>query len=95
MLSTAQPREEITVTMPNGNETKGTSWETTPLAIAKGISKSLVERTVIAQVDGELWDLTRPLEKSCKLELLDFDHTEGTRRLLSFRKLLEPALIPV
>ncbi|KAM3444526.1 hypothetical protein NHJ13734_001340 [Beauveria thailandica] len=75
----AKPREEITVTMPNGNETKGTSWETTPLAIAKGISKSLVERTVIAQVDGELWDLTRPLEKSCKLELLDFDHTEGKK----------------
>ncbi|OAA65003.1 threonine-tRNA ligase [Cordyceps fumosorosea ARSEF 2679] len=75
----AQPREEITITMPNGNETKGTSWETTPLAIAKGISKSLVERTVIAQVDGELWDLTRPLEKSCKLELLDFEHTEGKK----------------
>lgn len=28
-------------------------------------------------VDGELWDLTRPLEKSCKLELLDFEHPEG------------------
>ena len=28
-------------------------------------------------VDGELWDLTRPLEKSCKLELIDFEHTEG------------------
>lgn len=45
--------------------------------IAKDISKSLSERLVIAKVDGELWDLERPLEKSCKLELLDFEHPEG------------------
>ncbi|KAF5674985.1 threonyl-tRNA synthetase [Fusarium heterosporum] len=74
-----KPREEITISLPNGKEEKGTSWETTPGAIAKGISKSLFERTVISRVDGELWDLTRPLEKSCKLELLDFDHTEGKK----------------
>lgn len=73
----AKPREEITITLPNGKEEKGTSWETTPGGIAKAISKSLLERTVISTVDGELWDLTRPLEKSCKLEFLDFEHTEG------------------
>lgn len=28
-------------------------------------------------MDNVLWDLERPLEKSCKLELLDFDHAEG------------------
>ena len=75
--SSAKPREEITVSLPNGKEEKATSWETTPLAIAKGISKSLVERTIISRVDGELWDLTRPLEKSCKLELIDFEDIEG------------------
>jgi len=31
------------------------------------------------QVDGVLWDLERPLEKSCKLELLDFEHPEGKK----------------
>lgn len=67
--------------MPNGKEEKGTSWETTPGAIARGISKSLFERTVISLVDGELWDLTRPLEKSCKLELLDFENIEGMKEL--------------
>lgn len=30
------------------------------------------------QVDGTLWDLERPLEGSCKLELLDFENSEGT-----------------
>jgi hypothetical protein len=78
-IAIAKPREEITVSLPNGKEEKGTSWETTPLAIAKGISKSLVERTIISTVDGELWDLTRPLEKSCKLELLDFENVEAKK----------------
>jgi threonyl-tRNA synthetase len=55
----------------------GTSWETTPMNIAALISKSLSERVVIAKVDGVLYDLIRPLEKSCKLELLDFEHDEG------------------
>lgn len=76
-IALAKPREEITVSLPNGKEEKATSWETTPAAIAKGISKSLLERTVISRVDGELWDLTRPLEKSCKLELIDFEDIEG------------------
>ena len=31
-------------------------------------------------MDGELWDLERPLEKSCKLELLDFEHPEGKKK---------------
>ncbi|KAI9484874.1 hypothetical protein BDB00DRAFT_108968 [Zychaea mexicana] len=47
--------------------------------IASGIAKSLAERTVIARVDGELWDLERPLESSCKLELLDFEHEDGKK----------------
>ena len=36
------------------------------------------------KVDGELWDLERPLEKSCKLELLDFEHPEGKCRRFLF-----------
>jgi threonyl-tRNA synthetase len=80
--------------MPNGSSRDGTSWETNPMDIAKAISKSLSERVVIAKVcaaqlnvfswlnfakvDGALWDLERPLEKSCKLQLLDFEHPEGT-----------------
>lgn len=33
--------------------------------------------TTARQVDGVLWDLERPLERSCKLDLLDFEHPEG------------------
>lgn len=32
---------------------------------------------IFVKVDGDLWDLDRPLEASCKLELLDFEHPEG------------------
>jgi threonyl-tRNA synthetase len=74
-----QPREEIEITLASGDVKKGTSWETTPGNIAREISKSLFERTVISRVDGELWDLERPFEKSGKLELLDFDHPEGKK----------------
>lgn len=74
-----QPREDINVTLASGDVRVGKSWELTPNQIARDISKSLFERTVIARVDGELWDLDRPLEKSCSLELLDFDHPEGKK----------------
>lgn len=46
----AQAREPITITLTNGSERKGTSWETTPLDVAKEVSKSLSERAVIAKV---------------------------------------------
>lgn len=78
-LVRVKPRQEITITLPDGAERKGTSWETTPLDIAKGISKSLAEKLVIAKVNDDLWDLERPLEQSVKLELLDFEHPEGKK----------------
>ncbi|KAI8880867.1 threonyl-tRNA synthetase [Backusella circina FSU 941] len=74
-----KPREPITITLPDGSVKEGTSWETTPMDIALGIAKSLAERTVISKVDGELWDLVRPFEGSCKLELLDFEHEDGKK----------------
>ncbi|KAA8910544.1 threonyl-tRNA synthetase-like protein [Sphaerosporella brunnea] len=75
----AKPREDITISLPDGNVRLGKSWETSPADIARGISKSLFEKTVIALVDGQLWDLERPLEGSCRLELLDFNHPEGKK----------------
>ncbi|KAJ3216922.1 threonyl-tRNA synthetase [Dinochytrium kinnereticum] len=73
----AKPRLDIKIALPDGREMEGKSWETTPMDIAKMLSKSLSERVVIAKVDGGLWDLVRPFERSCNLELLDFDHPEG------------------
>ncbi|RYP30070.1 hypothetical protein DL767_006421 [Monosporascus sp. MG133] len=75
-----KPREPITITMPDGSIKTGTSYETTPGEIARGISNSLYKRAVVARLDGDkeqLWDLERPLERSCKLELLTFDDEQG------------------
>ncbi|KAF2862204.1 threonyl-tRNA synthetase-like protein [Piedraia hortae CBS 480.64] len=74
-----QPREDIKIELLDGKVKDGTSWETSPADIAKAISKALYKKTVIARVDGELWDLDRPLEKSCRLELLDFNDPEGKK----------------
>lgn len=65
------------MTLPDGKTIAGNSWETSPADVARGISKSLFDKTVIALVDGQLWDLERPFEGSAKLELLDFNHPEG------------------
>jgi threonyl-tRNA synthetase len=78
----AKPREPITITLADGTIKAGTSWETTPADIAKGISNSLLKRTVVAKLNGDpeqLWDLERPLEASCKLELLSFDDEPGKK----------------
>ncbi|XP_068984284.1 threonine--tRNA ligase 1, cytoplasmic isoform X1 [Bombus flavifrons] len=68
---------DIKVTLPDGKEVIAQSWRTTPYEIAKNISQGLADSTVIAKVNNELWDLDRPLESDCKLELLKFDHPDG------------------
>ncbi|XP_034948728.1 threonine--tRNA ligase 1, cytoplasmic isoform X1 [Chelonus insularis] len=73
----AKPVVDITVTLPDGKQVPAQAWRTTPYEIAKNISQGLADNTVIAKVNNELWDLDRPLEGDCKLELLKFDSTEG------------------
>ncbi|PWN43492.1 threonyl-tRNA synthetase [Ceraceosorus guamensis] len=72
-------RAPIKITMPDGSERDATSWETTPMDIAKAISKSLSDRIVISKVNDQLWDLERPFEGPAKLELFDFETPEGKR----------------
>jgi len=73
----AMPRKPISVTLPDGAVKEGTSWETTPLDIAKAISSGLANVVVGAKVNGVVWDLTRRLEGDCSLSLLKFDDKDG------------------
>lgn len=75
----AKERVPIKVTLPDGTVREGTSWETSPMDLARDISKSLSERVVISKVNGQLWDLERPFEGDATLELLDFETPEGKR----------------
>uniref|UniRef100_A0AAR5PUG6 threonine--tRNA ligase n=1 Tax=Dendroctonus ponderosae TaxID=77166 RepID=A0AAR5PUG6_DENPD len=67
----------IKVTLPDGKVVEATAWKTTVYDVAKGISQGLADNSVISKVNGVLWDLDRPLESDCKVELLKFDDTEA------------------
>ncbi|XP_014399055.1 PREDICTED: probable threonine--tRNA ligase 2, cytoplasmic [Myotis brandtii] len=67
----------ITVRVADGKTVEGEAWKTTPYQVAADISRELAESTVIAKVNGELWDLDRPLEGDSTLELLTFDNEEA------------------
>uniref|UniRef100_A0A8C6V193 threonine--tRNA ligase n=1 Tax=Neogobius melanostomus TaxID=47308 RepID=A0A8C6V193_9GOBI len=67
----------IQVTLPDGKVVEAESWKSTPYQIACGISQGLADNTVIAKVNNAVWDLDRPLEDSCSLQLLKFDDEEA------------------
>ncbi|XP_067083828.1 threonine--tRNA ligase 1, cytoplasmic [Osmerus mordax] len=73
-LEDSQP---IKVTLPDGNVVDAESWKTTPYQVACGISQGLADNTVIAKVNKVVWDLDRPLEEDCTLQLLKFDDEEA------------------
>ncbi|XP_027427116.1 threonine--tRNA ligase 2, cytoplasmic isoform X1 [Zalophus californianus] len=67
----------ITVRVAGGKTVEGEVWKTTPYQVAAEISPELAESMVVAKVNGELWDLDRPLEGDSTLELLTFDNEEA------------------
>ncbi|KAK0549109.1 threonyl-tRNA synthetase [Tilletia horrida] len=77
--SQAKLNTPIKITMPDGSVRDGVAWQTSPMDIARSISKSLAERICIAKVNDNLWDLERPFEGDSTLALFDFDTPEGKR----------------
>nr|XP_045584755.1 threonine--tRNA ligase 1, cytoplasmic-like isoform X1 [Procambarus clarkii]XP_045584756.1 threonine--tRNA ligase 1, cytoplasmic-like isoform X1 [Procambarus clarkii] len=73
----AKVSEPIKITLPDGAVKDGNSWRTTPFEVAQSISQGLAENTIVAKVNGVVWDLDRPLEHDCKLELLKFNDEEA------------------
>jgi threonyl-tRNA synthetase len=59
----------IEITLPDGSK-KPVEAGTRPIDIAKSISPRLADAAIVAKVDGELFDLTRPLEKDAALQIL-------------------------
>lgn len=49
------------------------------------VSQGLADNTVIARVNKVVWDLDRPLEGDCALELLKFDDDEAQAVTCTFR----------
>ena len=61
--------ETIAITLPDGAK-REVPKGTTPVEIARQISSSLAKNALVARVDGELVDLSRPLLDNAKLEIL-------------------------
>ena len=66
----------VEITFPDGNK-KTFDAPPTALAIAQGISPGLAKKSAVARVNGELWDLSRPIEQDSKLELITRDKPEA------------------
>ncbi|MCX7072425.1 MAG: threonine--tRNA ligase [Gammaproteobacteria bacterium] len=66
----------ISITFPDGNVKQ---FETPPtgLAIATGISPGLAKKAVVVKVNGELWDLTRPIDRDAAFEIVTRDKPEA------------------
>jgi len=59
----------IEITLPDGSK-KPVEAGTSPLDIAKSIGPRLADAVIVAKVNGELYDLTRPLESDATVQLL-------------------------
>src|SRR5579885_5052 len=59
----------IQITLPDGSRQSVPSG-TPPIEIAKSISPRLADAAIVAKVNGELFDLTRPIEQDATLQIL-------------------------
>src|SRR6476620_10318099 len=66
----------IEITLPDGSK-QSVAEGTAPLDIAKSISPRLADAAIVAKVNGELYDLTRPLESDASLQILTTKDSEA------------------
>ncbi|KAM9685918.1 threonine--tRNA ligase, mitochondrial isoform 2-T2 [Trichechus inunguis] len=78
--SASKAQEEqrtIKVSLPGGQKVDAVAWNTTPYQLAGQISSALADTAVVAEVNGEPYDLDRPLETDSSIRFLTFDSPEG------------------
>ncbi len=63
----------IKITLPDGS-VRDYLEGTTSLEIAKSISEGLARKVLAANIDNEVWDATRPIEKDASLQLLTWEN---------------------
>src|ERR1700675_4103241 len=68
--------ESFTITLPDGSQ-KSVPSGSGPMDIAKSIGPRLADDAVVARVNGQLYDLTRPFESDAKLEILTTKNPEA------------------
>ncbi|KAJ5679674.1 hypothetical protein N7462_007918 [Penicillium macrosclerotiorum] len=75
----AHPEINVTLDIGDGNPSPvpAKAFETTPGSLLRDVPKDISSNCFIAKVNGELWDLSRPLEADCAVVLLPFTNTEA------------------
>ena len=68
--------DNINITLPDG-AVKTYPKGTTALDIAKSISEGLARKVLAAEINGEVWDVTRPIDNDASLKLLTWDDKGG------------------
>jgi len=66
----------IEISLPDGSK-QPVPAGTTPLDVAKNISPRLADAAIVAKVNGELYDLTRPLEENATVQILTSKDAEA------------------
>ena len=66
----------IEITLPDGSK-QSVAAETRPIDIARGISPRLADAAIAAKVNGEMFDLTRPIEQDATLQILTAKNPES------------------
>ncbi len=67
---------QITITLPDGSQ-KQMPVGSKPIDVARGISPRLADDAIVARVNGDLWDLARPLDGDATLEILTTKNPES------------------
>ena len=68
----------IKITLPDAS-IREVPLGTSALDVAKGISEGLARVVISAKINGEVWDLNRPITKDSTLSLLKFDDLDGKK----------------
>lgn len=68
----------IKITLPDGAQREYNEGVTS-LEIAQSISAGLAKAVVAAEIDGQVWDLTRPITKDVSFKLLKFEDDNGKK----------------
>jgi threonyl-tRNA synthetase len=66
----------IHITLPDG-QIKQYAKGTSGMDIAKSISEGLARKVLVAEVNGEVWDLSRPIDSDATFKLLTWDDATG------------------
>ncbi len=66
----------VNITLPDGSSRQFDKG-TTAMDVARSISEGLARNVLAAEVNGEVWDASRPIEQDATLRLLTWNDTEG------------------